>query len=370
MAIACVYCGGAHPTAGEVRQCWERSQHDGQLPGEEHAEHGRFATGAEGGRHRHRSHGRGRTGSGEVRTCSGATSSSPADANPRPTGTGASGSGSIRTPCASPFQPSSVLRAAAFERRGVVIELDRRHGAGRRRAPTSPRVGRAIRLRRRRAAPSRVVELRRRARSRRAEVVARRSGRGARCRDSAARPMSCSPTVRPRGSTAGRSASPIRSTGGPVLHAVAVEHGSLAPPRVQHVRRRPRRRPARRRRPRRRRGPHHRPRRLRQDPRAHRAGPSPARQLATAAERRQPRRVQQAGPGGDARTHRRPARPAGPHAQRDRARHRQRRPHRSLAQARTWRTIDEPDVRRVLGRSWSASRSVATPTRSRRGSRR
>ena len=59
---------------------------------------------------------------------------------------------------------------------------DRRHRAASRRAPTGPRVGCAIRVRRRRAAPPRVVELRRRARSRRAEVVARRSGRGARRR--------------------------------------------------------------------------------------------------------------------------------------------------------------------------------------------
>ena len=35
MAIACVYCGGAHPTASEVRQCWERSQDPRLLPGRE-----------------------------------------------------------------------------------------------------------------------------------------------------------------------------------------------------------------------------------------------------------------------------------------------------------------------------------------------
>ena len=42
--------------------------------------------------------------------------------------------------------------------------------------------------------------------------------------------------------------------------------------------------------------------------------------VAAAPERRQPRRLQQAGAGGDARTHGRPPRSPGPHAQRDRAR--------------------------------------------------
>ena len=26
MAIACVYCGGTHPTADQVKQCWQRGQ--------------------------------------------------------------------------------------------------------------------------------------------------------------------------------------------------------------------------------------------------------------------------------------------------------------------------------------------------------
>ena len=30
LAIACVYCDGAHPTAGEVRACWQRTQGDGE----------------------------------------------------------------------------------------------------------------------------------------------------------------------------------------------------------------------------------------------------------------------------------------------------------------------------------------------------
>ena len=59
----------------------------------------------------------------------------------------------------------------------------------------------------------------------------------------------------------------------------------------------------------------------------------------------QPRGVQQAGPGGDAGAHHRPARAAGPHAQRDRAGHRQRHRRRSAPSPRSLRTIDELQVR-------------------------
>ena len=182
MAIACVYCGGAHPTAGEVRQCWERSQHDG-----------------------HTAWRGARPSTGDPRPVpkAGVTAAVLTGAayrlgrGPHVLGRNVVVAGGCEPPSdwdgceriridtdavREPLPTVERLRAAAFERRGVVIELsdDTAPAAGR--APTGPRVGCAIRIRRRRAAPPRLVELRRRARSRRAEVGARRSGRGARCR--------------------------------------------------------------------------------------------------------------------------------------------------------------------------------------------
>ena len=267
-----------------------------------------------------------RTASGADRTSWGATSSSLTDATRPSDWIGCERIRIDTNVVAEPLPTVERLRAAAFERRGVVIELagdtappavERRpiHELGARFAFDGDELHHLT--------WSNSIDGRDPAST---ELVARRSGGGARRRRSAVPPTSCSPTARPRGSTVGRSASPIRSTGVPVLHAVAVEHGSLAPPVSNVSGADARRRPTRGGRARRWRGPHHRPRRIRQDPGAHRASTPPARRMAAAAERRQPRRVQQAGAGGDARTHGRPPRSAGPHAQRDRARHRQWRP--------------------------------------------
>ena len=162
--------------------------------------------------------------------------------------------------------------------------------------------------------------------------------------------MSVSATARWPGSTAARSASPLRCDGVPVVHRVAVEHGARVAPTGQRVHRRARARPAGGRHPRRRRGTHHRPGRVGQDPGAHRAGPSPRHAVAPAHLGRLPRGVQQTGAGGDRRPNTRPARPAGPHAQRHRARHRQRHPRRSPAEPSGSPPIDEPEVRRLIGK--------------------
>ena len=122
MAIACVYCGGAHPTAGEVRQCWERSQHDGQHRSVEHLEQGEArpvqaarvtGVGIAGAAYRL---GRGPHLLGRnVVVALGSEPPSDWDGCER-----------IRIDSGAVGEPLPAverLRAAAFERRGVVIEL-------------------------------------------------------------------------------------------------------------------------------------------------------------------------------------------------------------------------------------------------------
>ena len=92
------------------------------------------------------------------------------------------------------------------------------------------------------------------------------------------------------------------------------------------------------------------PGRLGQDPGAHRAGPPPAPPVAPARVGGQPRRVQQAGPGGDARAHPRPA-AACRCARSTRSRSRSSTaPRRSRRGRKRFETIDEVEVRRIIGR--------------------
>ena len=108
----------------------------------------------------------------------------------------------------------------------------------------------------------------------------------------------------PDGTAAWIDAGPVRHVdpidGVPVIHVVAVEHGSLRMSGGERLRGRPGSRSARRRDARGRRRPHHRARRFGQDPSAHRTGAASADHLAVAADGGQPRGVQQASPGGDA----------------------------------------------------------------------
>ena len=225
MAIACVYCGGTHATAGEVKQCWERSEAPG---GHETAPDP--TTNASGHRPAPRmpdqviAHGIGRgphhLGRNVIVAAGGSEPSEWA------------GCERIRLDSNAVRQPLPTverLRAAAFERHGVVIELvddipppavERRpiHELGPRFAFDGDELhhltwsnsidGRDP------AAPSWWLVDR---------AVALGAVFGG-----------ATDVVLPDGTAAWLDGGPVRFTdpvdGIPVLHAIAVEHGSLAPP--------------------------------------------------------------------------------------------------------------------------------------------